>query len=97
MNYLDINPSPNSKFRATLGGVSYKFSLLWSDVNGWLMSISKNVDGNDVTLGSCIAMRLNVDCFEGLGESVALIPRFEEPDFDNIGKTCYLEVVTDAV
>lgn len=93
MNYLDINPTFNCDFSAKLGDITYKFTLLWSDVNGWLMSISKPVNGQYITIISGLALRLDVDCFSGLSEPVSLIPRYEEPTLNNIGTTCLLEVI----
>ena len=93
MEYLDITPTYNCRFQSRLNGITYRFTMLWSEVNGWLVSIEKpSTDGYQMLVHGK-ALRLDVDCFFGLGEAVQLIPRYEEPTLTNIGKTCFLEVI----
>ena len=92
MDYLDLTPTFNCVFSSQITGTTYKFSLLWSDVNGWLISISKRVDGQYAAMIEGRALRLDENFFDGLGEPILITPRYEEPTLDNIGITCFLEV-----
>lgn len=93
MKYLDLTPTDNCQFQSRLGAYTYRFSMLWTEENGWLMSIEKAGLTGYSPLVQGRAMRLDVDCFFGLGEAVQLIPRKEEPNQNNINKTCFLEVL----
>lgn len=93
MTYLDLTPTYNCQFQARLGSLTYRMTMLWTEENGWLMSIEKPAETGYTPIIQGRAMRLNVDCFSGLGEPVQLIPRREEPTLTNINKTCLLEVI----